>query len=202
MRSRSRSACPLWRAYSSIMCTSSSRSETGSPSESCPTKSRPCSWMNWPANAVSSRHAAHASPDGRVGHRAVEVAVRVGLGLVAPGHVVPGEPAAEPGPFHLGHVPDQAEQRHRGRLHRTPGQLPGVEPIARHPQRQRLVAQELVKRRPLVSQPEPPSRGSEAGSRNRSARCCGVITPTETTRPPELCPAGSRKPHDPGRRPA
>ena len=28
MRSRSRSACPLWRAYSSIMCTSSSRSES------------------------------------------------------------------------------------------------------------------------------------------------------------------------------
>jgi hypothetical protein len=27
----------------------------------------------------------------------------------------------------------------------------------------------------------PPSRGSEPGSRNVSARCCGVVTPSETT---------------------
>jgi sarcosine oxidase, subunit beta len=61
MRSRSRSACPLWRAYSSIMCTSSSRSETGSPSESRPTKPRSWSRVNCSAKAISSRHAARAS---------------------------------------------------------------------------------------------------------------------------------------------
>ena len=61
MRSRSRSACPLWRAYSSIMCTSSSRSETGSPSESLPTKPRSWSRVNRSAKAISSRHASCAS---------------------------------------------------------------------------------------------------------------------------------------------
>ena len=47
---------------------------------------------------------------GRVGDRPVEVGVGVGVGLVALWYVMPGEPAAEPGAFHLGHVPDQAEQ--------------------------------------------------------------------------------------------
>ena len=46
----------------------------------------------------------------RVSDRPVEVGVGVGLGLVALGYVKPGEPAAEPAAFHLGHVPDQAEQ--------------------------------------------------------------------------------------------
>jgi hypothetical protein len=73
MRSRSRSACPLWRAYSSIMCTSSSRSEIGSPSESRPTKSRSWSRVNCSAKAISSCHASHAPavPGGLAPHRAV-----------------------------------------------------------------------------------------------------------------------------------
>jgi hypothetical protein len=66
---------------------------------------------------------------------------------------MPGETAAEPGPFHLGHVPDQAEQRHRGRFHGPAGQLPGVQPIALQLQRQPLTAHELGQRRPLIPQP-------------------------------------------------
>src|SRR5690242_6374658 len=89
----------------------------------------------------------------RVGDRPVEVAVGVGLGLVALRHVALGEPAAEPAALHLGHVPDQAEQRHRGRFHGAAGQLLGVEPVALHLQRQPLAAQELIQRRPLVPQP-------------------------------------------------
>ena len=186
MRSRSRSACPLWRAYSSIMCTSSSRSETGSPSESQPTKPRSWSRVNCSAKAISSRHAACASSDdGRVGDRPVEVGVGVGVGLVPLWYVEPGEPAAEPGAFHLGHVPDQAEQGHRGRFHGPAGQLPGVQPGALQLQRQPLAAQELVQRRPLVPQPRaafarvgagieeqvrPVLRGRHADLRYRRAR--------------------------------
>src|SRR5262249_31583469 len=44
---------------------------------------------------------------GRVMGGPVEVGVGVGLGLIALWYLEPGEPAAEPGAFHLSHVPDQ-----------------------------------------------------------------------------------------------
>jgi len=64
------------------------------------------------------------------------------------------------------------------------GQSPGVEPVALQLQRQPLAAQKLVQRRPLVPNRVLPSRGSQPGSMNMSAQCCGVITPTETTGEP------------------
>ena len=57
IRSRSRSAWPLCRAYSSTMCTSSSRSEMRAIVVR-PTKSSPVCSVNRSANATSSRHAA------------------------------------------------------------------------------------------------------------------------------------------------
>ena len=89
----------------------------------------------------------------RVRDRPVEVGVGVGLGLVALQYLKPGEPAAEPAALHLGHVPDQAQQGHRGRFHGTAGQLPGIQPVALQLQRQPLGAQELGQCRPLVPQP-------------------------------------------------
>jgi hypothetical protein len=53
-----------------------------------------------------------------VGDGAVEVAVRVVGVLVTLALVLAGEPGAEPGALHLGHVPDQAEQGEGGGLHR------------------------------------------------------------------------------------
>ena len=90
---------------------------------------------------------------GRVSGRTVEVSVGIGVGLVTLGDIMPGEPAAEPAAFHLGHVPDKAEQGHRGRFDGPAGQLPGVEPVALQLQRQPLAAQEIGQRRLLVTQP-------------------------------------------------
>src|SRR5919199_451472 len=62
MRSRRRSAWPLWRAYSSTMWMSTQRSEIGPRQESLPVTSRSgASARNWSANAVSARQARHAS---------------------------------------------------------------------------------------------------------------------------------------------
>src|SRR5262249_47701383 len=91
--------------------------------------------------------------DLRVGDGAVEVAVRVVWSLVALGLADLSEADPEPGPLDLGHVPDQAEQRHRGRLHRTAGQLLRVQASALQLQGEPLAAEELGQGCPLAPQP-------------------------------------------------
>jgi hypothetical protein len=80
---------------------------------------------------------------------------------------MPGEPAAEPAAFHLGHVPDQAEQGHRGGFHGPAGQLPGVEPVALQLQRQPLAVQKIGQRRLLVSQPRAACRQPDDDAHHR-----------------------------------
>ena len=89
--------------------------------------------------------------DRLVGDRAVEVAVRVVGGLVALALGAFRETHPEPGPLHLGHVADQAEQGHRGRLDRAAGQLLGVKPRALQLQGEALAAEKLGQGRPLAS---------------------------------------------------
>ncbi len=48
-----------------------------------------------------------------IGHCSVEVTVGLGIGLVTPGYGEAGEPPTEPPTLDLGHVSDQAKQRHR-----------------------------------------------------------------------------------------
>ena len=101
----------MWRAYSSIMCTSNSRSETGLIFGVAAGEAEVvvAGELLGEGDLLAPRRP-RLLDHGLVGDRPVEVGVGVGLGLVAPGHVMPGEPAAEPAAFHLGHVPDQAEQ--------------------------------------------------------------------------------------------
>jgi DNA-binding NarL/FixJ family response regulator len=91
--------------------------------------------------------------DRRVGDGAVEVAVWVVQRLVTVALGVVGEADPEPLPLHLGHVPDQAEQGHRGRLHRAAGHLLDVQVGALQLQGEPLGAEELGQGRPLASQP-------------------------------------------------
>jgi hypothetical protein len=89
--------------------------------------------------------------DRRVGDGAVEVAVRILRRLVAVVLAAVRETDAEPLALHLRHVPDQAEQGHRGGLNGTRGELLRVQVRALQLQGEALAAEELRQGRPLAS---------------------------------------------------
>ena len=107
MRSRNRSAWPLWRAYSSIMWTMSSQRDrlpgTVPPDEA---EIGVTSELLGEGDLVVP-----CSPgilDNRlIGHGAVEVTIGLDVGLVASGYVLAREPLPEPLPLDIGHVAHQ-----------------------------------------------------------------------------------------------
>ena len=193
MRSRSRSACPLWRAYSSIMCTSSSRSETGSPSESRPTKPRSWSRVNCSAKAISSCHAVHAtstaagSATAPVKSASGSASVWYRLGTSSPANRRRNQPRSTSAMCRTRPSRDIVEGS-TARRASCPASSPSHFScsVSRWQRRNSL---SVVRSSPSRG---PPSRGSEPGSRNRSARCCGVVTPTQaTTGEPAAAPAAA-----------
>ena len=148
MHSRSRSAWPQCRAYSSIMCTTMSRRKC----PSAPTKPRSSVSADEPLGEL------HLRPPGRpgLGHhlgitdRAVEVLGGLALGTVVLRHLLAGHPDPEPDLLHPGHVADQAQQGHRGRRHRAPGELLRAEVGALQLQGQPVVAEVVQQHRPLA----------------------------------------------------
>ncbi len=89
----------------------------------------------------------------RVGNRAIEITVTVGLGAEQPGHVLSGHHLAPPRPLHLGQVPHQPEERHRRRLDGTPRHCLRIKTRAFHLQGEALAAQAFDQRGALVAQP-------------------------------------------------
>ena len=169
MHSRSRSAWPQCRAYSSTMCTTMSRTSTWWPSRSTVTPR-----SSTPAQVVLRR--AYLRPPGReglldhrgVGHRRVEVGVAVLVLAEQPGLVLALDLALEPAVLDRGHVPHQAQQRHRGRRHRAPRELLGVQAVALHLERLAVVVEVLRQHCLLASGLLSTSRGSSSGSTHMS----------------------------------
>ena len=154
IRSRSRSACPRCRAYSSTMCTITSRSATVDPSfiGRRTSRSGESSTYCW-AKATSSRQARHASATtAGSGTAPAQSASATSFRPVPRRRVRLGHHPPEPVALHVGHVPDQAEQRHSGRRYRAAGKLLRVEAVALHLQRQPVGAQVVEQRRPLPGQ--------------------------------------------------
>src|SRR5205085_1752502 len=89
--------------------------------------------------------------DRLIGYRAVEVAVRFVVRLVALGHLLAREPPTEPAAFDFGHMSEQTEQRHRRWLNRAAGKLLGVEAFALELQGDALATQEFDEGRALVA---------------------------------------------------
>ncbi len=87
-----------------------------------------------------------------IGHGDVEVAVGIGLSLIALGNVLAHEPPTEPPAFHLGHVSHQTKQRNGRGLDRAMRELSRVKALTLQLQREALTAQELEERRPLITQ--------------------------------------------------
>ena len=196
IRSRSRSACPLWRAYSSIMCTSNSRSETGSPSESQPTNSEVvvAGELVSEGDLLAPRRP-RLLDHRRVSDRPVEVGVGVLVGAVASGYVLPGDGA---GTRRVPPRPCAGSGRavtwwtvQRARRASCSASNPAhfSSSVSRWPRRNSFgVARWSPSRRAA-------SRGSEPGSRKLSARCCGVLTATQATGAPALPRARCRAAH-------
>src|ERR671910_38367 len=163
IRSRRKSAWPLCRAYSSIMCTSTSRRT----SPRFPTTSR-----SWCLSNILLRERDLGPPsvpclgdNAGVGHGASEISVGVGVGPEMPRHVPPGHPQPEPRLLHAGHVAHQPQQRRVGRLYGATGQGGGIQASALELERQALVAQVPGERGALALDP-PAVRGSSSGWTN------------------------------------
>jgi hypothetical protein len=114
MRSRSRSVCPLCRAYSAIMFTMTRRSETIWPFSMVPV------WSSDDTAATISRERWHfVTPSGEsLGHapvEPVEVLIRVVVGVIEQRDVLARELDPEPPPLHTSEVPDQPVQAQRRR---------------------------------------------------------------------------------------
>lgn len=90
--------------------------------------------------------------DRLIGHGTIEVTVRLGVGLVAIGDVLAGEPLPEPLTLHFGQVPHQTEQRQCRGLDRTPSELVGVQALAFDLQREPLTAQVFAQRGAFVTE--------------------------------------------------
>ena len=151
MASRRRSAWPLWRAYSSIMWTSTQRSETRSRLRRDPTSSSDVEG----GGDVSRRRALGRKVRECVvdigGVDVVEVAVGVRRVVVeARRGVLARHDPLEPVPLHLGHVPDESQQREPRRRHRAGPELLGRQPLALHEQRRPVVLEPRVEHRALV----------------------------------------------------
>ena len=102
---------------------------------------------------------------GRVAGRRVEVQVVVLGRPEQPGYVAmaPQRPV-EPVVLHPRHVPDQAEQAHRGRRHGAGGELLRREPLALEAEGEPVVGEVLADRRQLADRAAPlDARGSSSG---------------------------------------
>ena len=88
----------------------------------------------------------------RISHRPRPVSVLGIIGPVQRRRVGPGHHPPEPVALHVGHMADQAEQRHGGGRHRAQGQLLCVEVGALQFQRQPVGTQVVQQRRPLAVQ--------------------------------------------------
>lgn len=132
-----------------------------------------------PDQAIGERH---LGPPGRPGRRdrlragshRVEVTVGVVLGAEEGRDILPGQYLAEPAAFHLRQVPDQAEQRQRGRLHGPPGQLL-LKAGALQLQCRALIPEEVDQHAPFVagSGPAEPMVGPGTGEYLGSSARCG-----------------------------
>jgi hypothetical protein len=128
IRSRSRSAWPLWRAYSSIMWIMIQRSENSFP----------------PVGTGDIQRRGRSGPLLRTGAfgppgleclrrigavDVVEVGVRVVVGVVVPRDLLTAQHHLEPLLLPLRHVPDQAQQRQLGRRYRPLPQRAAGQPV-------------------------------------------------------------------------
>jgi DNA-binding CsgD family transcriptional regulator len=91
----------------------------------------------------------------RVGNRAIEVTVTVGLGAEQPGHLLARHQHPERRTLPLGQVPHQPQQRHRRRLDGTPRHSLRIKTFALHLQGETETAQGFGQRAALVPQPWP-----------------------------------------------
>ena len=214
--SRRRSACPLWRAYSSIMCTSTQRCDTDArvrPVGQSRSTSRSSAAATTRLCAHSSANVAKSSATDRVVDE-VEVAVGILVAPVAVGRVLASEHVAEPVTLDVGHVAHEAEQRHRRRRHRAPPELLVGEAVALHEQRGAVVLEPLVEHRPLGDQqagidasgrhaavcPRAPvphlwGRWGTGGGWERSVRTCWGTSSPSPRRARRPCPPCGRPPH-------
>ena len=155
MTSRSRSAWPQCRAYSSTMCTRMSRTLDVSPSRTSTTRSSPASShaeSHASAEAICAFHCVNGVLDHGVVRRGpVEVEVVVVLGAVEALEVqLALQHPLEPRVLDLGHVPHQAQQRQRARRDRSAGQLLGGQAGALHLEGEPEVVEVLAVRRELA----------------------------------------------------
>ena len=140
IRSRNRSAWPLWREYSSIMWTRIHLKLSPSSPGRVSTSS-----SEWAAAIASA--AAHSRSPRRerfFGVSAVngEVAVPILVRVVDRRGVFAGDRAPEPVALDLGEVAHEAEQRHGRGRHAAHPQLLGSEPVALHPERRSVKREE------------------------------------------------------------
>jgi hypothetical protein len=113
------------------------------------------------------------------GHGTVEVAVGLGLGLVALGHVSLCEPSLEPGALDLCHVPHEAKQRHGDGATARRASCAAFRPSHLSCRVRRWQRRNSVSVARSSPSDGPPSRGSTSGS-----RCSSFVTPPSW--PPHL----------------
>ena len=114
MRSRSRSAWPLWRAYSSIMVNEQFAQRDRFARTVAPDEVE----VGIAGELLGEGDFVVPCTPGvldhcLIAHRTVEVAVWLCLGLITSGHVLAAETLPEPLAFDIGQVTHQTKQRHR-----------------------------------------------------------------------------------------
>ncbi len=150
----------MWRAYSSIIPTSTSRNDNCPPAAAVVVVWIVSGDLEARSRLDELRGEVDLGPprfprlgdDLGVDDRPVEVAVTVGVGAEQARHVLPRHQHSEGRPFALGQVPDQPEQGHGRRLDGPARHGLGVQIGALHLQREALAAQRLYERGALVAE--------------------------------------------------